>query len=55
MVRCVTSPINKTSIVYHEKMGFSIEEGDQCLDGISFHSHYDGQEGDRVLFVKSLV
>jgi ribosomal protein S18 acetylase RimI-like enzyme len=55
MVRCVTSPVNKTSIAYHKKMEFSIEEGGLCVDGISIHSDYDGQGGDRVLFVKSLV
>ncbi|PVE70252.1 GNAT family N-acetyltransferase [Priestia megaterium] len=41
IVRCVTSPVNKTSIAYHTKMGFEIEQGNK-----------DNQ--DKVLFVKYL-
>lgn len=34
IVRCVTSPVNKTSIAYHTRLGFNIEEGDKLIDGI---------------------
>lgn len=54
IVRCVTSPINKSSIAYHTQMGFVIEKGDKQIEGIDVHSHYDGQGQDRVLFAKSL-
>ncbi|MFF2459004.1 GNAT family N-acetyltransferase [Peribacillus simplex] len=54
IVRCVTSPVNKTSIAYHLKMGFEMEEGDKLMDGTSVHSDYDGLNQDRVLFVKQL-
>src|SRR5665648_1290016 len=37
-VHLVTSIINKTSITYHIKMGFSIDEGDCEVDGIQVHT-----------------
>ncbi|MCP3738040.1 N-acetyltransferase family protein [Rossellomorea sp. BNER] len=55
VVRCVTSPVNKVSIVYHTKMEFEIEKGDKTLDGVSVNANYDGPNQDRVLFVKKLV
>ncbi|WP_130859497.1 GNAT family N-acetyltransferase [Gracilibacillus phocaeensis] len=54
-IRCVTSPVNKTSIAYHTKMGFAIEQGNKIVDGIPVHANYDGAGQDRVLFVKELV
>ncbi|WP_347940567.1 GNAT family N-acetyltransferase [Peribacillus simplex] len=54
IVRCVTSPVNKSSIAYHLKMGFEMEEGDKLIDGASVHSDYDGLNQDRVLFMKQL-
>ncbi|PTM57516.1 GNAT family N-acetyltransferase [Desmospora activa] len=53
-IRCVTSPVNRTSIVYHRQMGFQIVEGDCQQDGISIHTDYDGPGNDRVLFIKGL-
>ncbi|WP_394578419.1 GNAT family N-acetyltransferase [Cytobacillus firmus] len=53
--RCVTSPVNKTSIAYHTRLEFNIEEGDKLIDGISITSDYDGPDQDRVLFVKQLT
>jgi ribosomal protein S18 acetylase RimI-like enzyme len=53
-VRCVTSPVNKISIAFHLRMGFNIEPGDKLMEGISVTENYDGQGGDRVLFVKLL-
>lgn len=54
IVRCVTSPVNKTSIAFHQRMGFEIEPGDVEADGISAHANYDGKGESRVLFVKRL-
>jgi len=51
-VRCVTSPVNKGSIAFHQRMGFEIETGDVEVDGISAHSNYDDKGESRVLFVK---
>jgi len=53
-IRCVTSPINKTSIDFHKRLGFEIEKGDSIQNGVSTHSDYDGHGGSRVLFVKNL-
>lgn len=53
-VRSVTSPVNKVSIAFHLRLGFSIEPGDKFIEGISVTENYDGQGSDRVLFVKSL-
>ncbi|MEM5015538.1 GNAT family N-acetyltransferase [Metabacillus indicus] len=55
IVRCVTSPVNKVSVAYHTKLGFQIEKGDKTLNGLSITTNYDGQNQDRVLFVKELV
>jgi ribosomal protein S18 acetylase RimI-like enzyme len=54
IIRCVTSPVNKTSIQYHKKMGFDIEPGDYLVDGVPVTKDYDGVGGDRVLFKKTL-
>ncbi len=54
-VHSVTSPINRTSIAFHQCMGFTIESGNKIVDGISVAENYDGHGGDRVLFVKNLV
>lgn len=55
IVRCVTSPVNKTSIAFHTKMGFCIEEGDKKMDGIFVNTDYEGPHEDRVLFEKRLI
>jgi len=55
IIRCVTSPVNKTSIAYHTKMGFVIQTGNKKIDGIEVTANYDGQDQDRVLFVKKLI
>ncbi|UOQ87172.1 GNAT family N-acetyltransferase [Gracilibacillus salinarum] len=53
-VRAVTSPVNKTSIAYHTKIGFAIEQGNKEVDGVSVLANYDGEDQDRVLFVKKI-
>jgi len=50
IVRCVTSPVNKSSIAYHTKMGFDIENSPS--DAV--YTNYDGINQDRVLFVKRI-
>ncbi|UUZ83722.1 GNAT family N-acetyltransferase [Paenibacillus sp. P26] len=54
VVRCVTSPVNKSSIAFHTRMGFQIEKGTGEVDGIPVAINYDGIGQDRVLFVKEL-
>jgi GNAT superfamily N-acetyltransferase len=53
-VRCVTSPVNKGSIAFHRRMGFSVEDSDQIVDGIPVVEGYDGKGEGRVLFYKFL-
>jgi ribosomal protein S18 acetylase RimI-like enzyme len=54
VVRCVTSPVNRASIAFHLRTGFSIEPGDKVIEGISVAGNYDGHDGDRVLLAKTL-
>ncbi|MEJ8548791.1 GNAT family N-acetyltransferase [Brevibacillus borstelensis] len=54
LIRCVTSPVNKTSIAFHTRMGFRIEKGNGEVDGISVFVNYDGKGQDRVLFLKEI-
>jgi ribosomal protein S18 acetylase RimI-like enzyme len=54
VVRCITSPVNKGSVSFHLRMGFSIEPGRKDIDGVPVAENYDGRGGDRVLFRKKL-
>ncbi|MEF3327468.1 MULTISPECIES: GNAT family N-acetyltransferase [Oceanobacillus] len=55
IIRSITSPVNKTSIAFHQKMGFVIERGDKTVDGAAVKANYDGFGNDRVLFKKELT
>lgn len=54
LVRCVTSPVNKTSIDFHTRMGFQMEKATVEVDSVQVSVNYDGVGQDRVLFVKEL-
>jgi ribosomal protein S18 acetylase RimI-like enzyme len=45
VVRCVTSPVNRGSVAFHEALGFEVER---------VAKDYDGPGEDRVLLVKRL-
>ncbi|HXY17544.1 MAG TPA: GNAT family N-acetyltransferase [Gaiellaceae bacterium] len=45
VVRCVTSPVNESSVAFHEALGFEVDR---------VAEDYDGPGEDRVLFVKTL-
>lgn len=53
-VRCITSPVNETSVAFHRSLGFDVEAGDGEEGGVPVTKNYDGPGKDRVLFVKSL-
>ncbi|WP_407682454.1 GNAT family N-acetyltransferase [Pseudocalidococcus azoricus] len=53
-VKCVTAPVNKSSIAYHLRMGFVTEPSETQEDGVPYHVDYDGEGEHRVLFVKHL-
>ncbi len=55
VVKCVTSPVNKTSIAFHLRMGFVPKASDaRTEDGISCVENYDGKGESRVVFRKYL-
>ena len=54
-VRCVTSPVNKGSIAFHRRMGFSTTESEKFVDGVPVVAGYDGKGEDRVVFWKSIT
>lgn len=54
-VRCVTSPINKGSIHFHRRMGFTAQDSEKMIDGLPVVEGYDGKGQDRVLFFKILA
>jgi ribosomal protein S18 acetylase RimI-like enzyme len=54
VVRSVTASVNKLSIAFHLRMGFSIEPGDIVIEGISVSKNYDGHGEYQVLFLKKL-
>jgi GNAT superfamily N-acetyltransferase len=54
LVRAVTSPVNRGSVAFHQRMGFLLEPGDAEVDGIPVSSGYDGPGGDRVRFLRVL-
>jgi GNAT superfamily N-acetyltransferase len=54
IVRCVTSPVNKTSIAFHTSLGFEIEHVTGDHDGVPCTLRYELDGEPRVLFVKRL-
>jgi ribosomal protein S18 acetylase RimI-like enzyme len=54
VVRCVTSPVNKDSISFHQSLGFLIEPSDKQVEGLPIAENYDGRGEDRVLFYRRL-
>lgn len=53
-IKCVTSPVNKSSIAYHLNMGFEAKPSKTQEDGVPYHLDYDGVGDHRVLFIKYL-
>ena len=54
LVRAITSPVNRGSVAFHQRMGFQLEPGDAEVDGIPVSPGYDGRGGDRVRFIRGL-
>jgi len=54
VVKSCTSPVNKLSIKFHQKMGFMIEPGDGIIDGVPVSPNYLGKDNPKVLFKKEL-
>ena len=54
IVKSCTSPVNKLSINFHQKMGCTIEPGDGIIDGVPVTLNYLGKDNPKVLFKKDL-
>ena len=55
IVKSCTSPINKLSINFHQKMGFEIEPGDGIVDDVPVILNYLGKDSPKVLFKKTMI
>lgn len=53
-VRCVTSIVNRSSVAFHQRLGFALVRGDREIDGIAVHTGHDGRGGAEVLFVRAI-
>lgn len=49
-VRCCTSPVNKGSIAFHKKLGFSISPGDAEIEDTQVTLDYNKPNDPKVLF-----
>lgn len=55
VVKSCTSPVNKLSINFHQKMGFEIETGDGIIEDVPVTLSYLGKDNPKVLFKKSMT
>ena len=56
IVKCVTSPVNKNSIAFHQRMGFVPKANDtKTEEGVPCIENYDGKGESRVVFCKQLT
>jgi ribosomal protein S18 acetylase RimI-like enzyme len=53
-VLAVTSPLNRASLAFHQRLGFALLPGESEVDGIPFLPNYDGPGEDRVRLRKPL-
>lgn len=54
VIRSCTSPVNKQSIKFHQKIGFSIEPGNITIDNIAVTKDYNREGDPKVRFKKEL-
>jgi hypothetical protein len=50
----LTSPVNRNSVAFHLRMGFTVQPADASVEGLCIARDYDGRGEDRVLLVKRL-
>ena len=51
---CVTAPVNRISIAFHRRMGFTMIGSDCMVDDVPVVLDYDGVGEDRVIFTRAL-
>ena len=54
LVKSCTSPVNKGSIEFHRRMGFTIVAGDAQIDGVDVQLDYNRPDDPKVIFLKKL-
>ena len=54
IIRACTSPVNKGSIEFHQKLGFNISAGNAEVDGIQVTLDYNKADDPKVLFEISI-
>ena len=54
MVRSCTSPVNKGSVNFHRRMGFSLSRGNARVDGLEVTLDYNRPDDPKVLFERAL-
>ncbi len=52
VIRACTSPVNKGSVAFHQKIGFRVESGDDEIDGLPVTRNYNRPGDHKVLFTK---
>ena len=54
VIRACTSPVNRGSVAFHQKIGFRVEPGDDEIDGIPVARDYNRAGDHKVIFTKVL-
>jgi ribosomal protein S18 acetylase RimI-like enzyme len=54
IIRACTSPVNKGSVAFHQKIGFQVEPGDAEIDGIPVTRNYNRPGDHKVTFTKRI-
>lgn len=54
IVRACTSPVNKASVRFHKGMGFTLSEGNGCIEGLPVTLDYNRPDDPKVLFERVL-
>jgi len=49
-VRACTSPVNRGSVAFHQKIGFEISEGNAIMEGVRVALDYNRPDDPKVLF-----
>ena len=52
IIRACTSPVNRGSVDFHQRIGFRLEPGDAEIDGLPVTSDYNRPGDHKVLFTK---
>ena len=52
IIRACTSPVNKGSVLFHKRIGFQLEPGDDEIDGFPVTSDYNRPGDHKVQFTK---